>query len=200
MKKAKTLAAVVLAAAMAVAACVAFAACGGVDGTYTVTMSKNDYLAEKTVSDFYGRPDNVILQMVQAQMIDKFTVPDDNAYTVTLTLDEGNYTLRKQFIFLDNYKTQYGIDITFSGTYTEDEETEANDVVLAVPSQVYVAQYQHGPDAGSFMGDYKDKTYTTNNDESKIFFNRFDTLYVIESESCTAMTVVLDADGETFSV
>lgn len=200
MKKIKTMAAAILAVTMAVAACAAFTACGGVDGTYTVTMSKTDYLAEKDVSDYYGAPENAVLQMVQAQMIEKFSVPDANAYTVTLTLEDGNYTLRKQFKLMDNYKAQYGIDITFSGTYTEDEETDANDVILAVPSQIYVTQYQHGPDAGSFMGDYKDKTYTTDDDESKMFFNRFNTLYVIESESCAAMTVVLDAEGESFSV
>lgn len=196
MKKAKSMFVVMLAAAVLTACCLAFAACGGVDGEYKVTMTNLDYLAEEQVKTFYETPENAVLSMVQAQMIEKFCAPGaEDAYSVTLSLEDGSYTLRKAFHMGDNYKNSYGIDMTFSGTYTAEDAS----VTLSVPSSVLVTQYQHGPQAASFMPDIKDKTYTENNEESAQFFNMFDTMYLIESADCTEMTVTVDSENGTFS-
>lgn len=197
MKKVRSMIVVAIATALLAVACLAFTACGGVDGEYKFTMTNTDYLAADEVKAFYSDESNVLLSMVQAQMIEKFCDPGAaDAYSATLTLEDGSYTLRKAFNMGANYENAYGIDVTFNGTYTVEDDA----VTLAVPSSVLVTQYQHGPQAAAFMPEVVDKTFTENNEESKQFFNMFDTMYLIVSDDCVAMTVTVDGETGAFSV
>ncbi len=206
MKKIKTMAAAILAAAITVTACVAFTACGA-DGTYTFSVGKNSFdmspnstTVNEIVKEWYSQ--NAMTGMVAGNVYGQFS--QEEAYTLTLEVDGDSYTLTKEMHYQSIYEGSYVFDISFSGTIVE-TDTE-NTYTLEKPDSA-TGTILWGSDtdrAAELMknngyGHFADKTVSATDEDADLLMKWFSTAYPVTGE-CAAMTVVLDTDNMTVTV
>lgn len=196
-------------------------ACGTkADGTYTATVSSNDYFAASAVkSNMEGgdkRPDgsdamvpfSSLFGMIDTRIGEGTNIAD--YYTATLTLSGSTYKLVKKInvnmdYVADAVKDMMSTDIpmlelTFSGSFKAD----GNTVTLSVPTKVVanVTPVAGMADAytrfgGTFVGESADSADAESYPGK--FFYYFNTLYFVESTAISEMTVTIDSANKTFT-
>ena len=213
-----------LALLIALCAALSLVACGGgakVDGTYTVALDSNTYFAAQEVKNDLDstdkRPDGSDAQvpfsrlfgMLDGRVAEGTAVAD--YYTATLTLNGGNYTLTKKIaVDMDHVNDAVKgmmsteipmLQLTFTGKYTVD----GGKVTLEVPTKV---DAQVTPVAGMadaytrFGGTFTDVSADAADDTHfpGTFFYYFNTLYFVENEAVSPMTLTVDAANSTFTI
>ncbi len=228
MKKASKLLALALAAASLCTLLTACGG-KDVSGTYTKTLDSKSYFSAQEVKndmpEAEKRPDGseAMVPFIRLFGMLDTRVSEDVAgtssaagvsdyYNVKLELSGGKYKLTKSFnvdmdYVFDEVKGMMGggadkptLSLTFSGTYT----TDGDKVTLEAPTQV---DAQVSPVAGMadnytrFGGTYMDISETTADSEAfpGRFLHYFNTLYFVESNDISAMTVTVDKNAGTFS-
>lgn len=227
-KKLFRLSALVLATAIAAA----LTGCSGSDvsGTYTAVYdSKAYYSASEVQNDMPEnemRPDGSsamvpfrrLMPMLDSRVTDEVnaatgggempeTANVSDYYTVTLTLEDGSYTLTKRFDFnLDNVNDSVKdmliegevplLELEFTGTYTAEKDGK---VTLGTPSKVVanVSPCGQASAYSRFGGGYEDieAVEASDGEYPGKFFYYFNTPYFVENSAISEMTVTVD--GET---
>lgn len=211
MKKTKMFAAVMLIVAMLAVGCFAFTACGGIDGTYTFSMSYDDYMADPIVKADTEADSGKYVKM---STVYEAIGAKDVFYTATLVIDGDNYTLTKQIMF-DTEKLASGsavgydkdaeMKLIFAGSVEESD----GGVTLKAPVSVKgkVTFGSQGATYSRFGGQFAEIDLTESDKDDLIypgkFFWFFNTMYFVENAEVKDMTVELNADNAdamTFSV